>query len=96
MRELGVPAVSVAVVDDGELTWAKAYGFADKDENVRATTETLFQAASISKPVAALAALKLVEDGRLNLDYDVNKVLTSWRVPDNDFTVEHKLLFAAC
>jgi len=91
MRQLGIPAVSVAVIDGGELAWAKAYGFADKDENVPATAETLFQAASISKPVAALAALKLVEDDRLDLDANVNDVLTAWRIPDDEFTVDRKV-----
>jgi CubicO group peptidase (beta-lactamase class C family) len=81
MRALGVPAVSVAVVDSGRVAWARAYGLADVGAGRRATPATLFQAASMSKPVAAFAALRLVAAGHLALDDDVNARLTSWRVP---------------
>jgi CubicO group peptidase (beta-lactamase class C family) len=66
MRVLGVPAVSVAVVNGGRVEWAKAYGFADVEARRRATAATLFQAASISKPVTAMGALRLVEQGQLS------------------------------
>ncbi|MDE2877530.1 serine hydrolase domain-containing protein [Candidatus Palauibacter soopunensis] len=88
MAELGVPGVSVAVLVDGEIAWARGYGLADVESGRSVTPNTLFQAASISKPVAALAALRLVESGRADLDGDVNAYLTSWRVPDNAFTVQ--------
>lgn len=81
-----VPAVSIAVINNGELEWARAYGLADVEEARPATTRTLFQAASISKPVAALAALKLVEDGMLDLDESVNEKLESWKLPENQYT----------
>jgi CubicO group peptidase (beta-lactamase class C family) len=86
LRTLGVPAVSVAVIDRGRITWAKAYGLADVEAGRAASTTTLFQAASISKPVAAMAALRLVQEGRLSLDADVNEMLTSWKVHPNEFT----------
>jgi CubicO group peptidase (beta-lactamase class C family) len=86
MRVHGVPAVSVAVINDGRIEWAKAYGFADVEARRRATTSTLFQAASISKPVAAMGALRLVQEGRLALDEDVNAKLQSWKVPANELT----------
>lgn len=76
-----VPAVSVAVIEDGRVSWANAWGTADVEEQRKATTATLFQAASISKPVAATAALTLVDDGVLRLDDDVNAKLRTWRVP---------------
>jgi CubicO group peptidase (beta-lactamase class C family) len=78
--------VSVAVVNDGRIEWAKAYGVADAEAKRPATTATLFQAASISKPVAAMGALRLVEEGRLSLDEDVNLKLRSWKVPANELT----------
>ncbi|PYV53407.1 MAG: hypothetical protein DMG96_37135 [Acidobacteria bacterium] len=56
-----------------------------------ATSETLFQAASISKPVSALAALHLVQEGKLSLDEDVNDKLHTWKVPDNQFTANEKV-----
>ena len=79
-----VPAVSIAVISNGEIEWARAYGMADVEGKRVATAQTLFQAASISKPVAATAALALVEEGRLALDSNVNQYLTSWQVPANE------------
>jgi len=55
------------------------------------TSETLFQAASISKPVTALAALRLVQEGTLSLDENVNDKLRTWKVPDNQFTAQQKV-----
>jgi CubicO group peptidase (beta-lactamase class C family) len=55
------------------------------------TAETLFQAGSISKPIAALGALRLVGEGKLKLDANVNDELRSWKLPENEFTVEQKV-----
>src|SRR5579872_3468416 len=78
-----VPQVSVVVIQGGRILWAKGYGGASAD--------TLFQAASISKPVTAMAALSLVRQGRLSLDEDVNAKLKSWKVPENEFTAKEKV-----
>jgi CubicO group peptidase (beta-lactamase class C family) len=86
MSELKVPGVSVAVINDGAIEWARGYGVTETGTTTPVTPHTLFQAASISKPVAALAALRLVEQGKLSLDEDVNAKLVSWKVPENDFT----------
>ena len=86
-----VPALSVAVLNDGHIEWAKAYGMADVANGTPASPTTLFQAASISKPVAATAALTLVQEGRLTLDQDVNEVLMSWKVPDNRHTATERV-----
>jgi CubicO group peptidase (beta-lactamase class C family) len=77
MRFSHTPGVSVAVVNDGAIEWARAYGVLEAGTTERATPRTRFQAASISKPVTAMAALRLVQDGRLSLDEDVNAKLTS-------------------
>ncbi len=89
MRRLHVPGVSVAVIKHGQIEWAKGYGLADTHDKTPVTAETLFQAGSVSKPVAALAALKLVDEGKLHLDRDVNTQLKSWKVPENKFTKQH-------
>jgi CubicO group peptidase (beta-lactamase class C family) len=86
-----VPGVSVAFFDHGKILWTRPYGFADVASKKPVTPDTLFQAASISKPVAALAALRLVQDGKLTLDEDVNVKLRTWKVPDNAFTVKEKV-----
>jgi CubicO group peptidase (beta-lactamase class C family) len=94
-----VPAVSIAVIENGRVAWARAYGMADPTSGRAATTETMFQAASISKPVAATAALALVDQGVLNLDRPVNEQLTSWKVPPHQFgqdvTLRHLLTHTA-
>ncbi len=86
MRHYKVPGVSIAVIDSFRIAWARGYGVREVGGTSLVTTETLFQAASISKPVAALAALRLVQEGKLDLDEDVNLEMTSWKVPENEFT----------
>lgn len=86
-----VPGVSVAFFDHGRIAWTKAYGFADVAAKKPVTLDTLFQAASISKPVTALAALRLVQDGKLSLDEDVNVKLKTWKVPENVLTQTDKV-----
>jgi len=91
LAELNVPGVSIAVLNEGRIEWARGYGWADAETHRPVTENTRFQAASISKPIAALAALRLVESGRITLDGDVNQWLTSWRVPENEFTTTAKV-----
>ncbi|HEU4324750.1 MAG TPA: serine hydrolase [Roseiflexaceae bacterium] len=75
------PGVSIAVVNDSAVEWARGFGLADAGSDAPVTPTTLFQAASISKPIAALAVMRLVEQGRLDLDADVNRALRAWQVP---------------
>ena len=80
MQQLHIQGVSIAVVHHGVIEWARGYGIATPD-NKPVTPETIFQAGSISKPVAAMAALRLVQEGKLSLDADVNTKLTRGRFP---------------
>ncbi|MEL6557008.1 MAG: serine hydrolase [Bacteroidota bacterium] len=91
LRELGIPGVSIAVVNKGELEWAKGYGMADSSENRSVTAETMFLAGSISKPVSALRAHQLAEQGVISLDSNVNDYLVNWKLPDNEFTAKEKV-----
>ena len=86
MERFGVPGMSLAVIKGGQIDIAKAYGRADVTAGSPVTTETTFQAASISKPVTAFAVMRLVEAGKLSLDEDINRYLKSWKVPDSEFT----------
>lgn len=94
LRHHKVPGVSVAVIKDFKVEWAKGYGFRDAETREPVTERTLFQAGSISKPVAAMAALKKVEQGRLSLEEDVNAKLASWKLPENEFTSKKKVTLA--
>ena len=77
------PGVSIAVINDGRIEWARGFGVCQRGEQEPVTERTLFQAGSISKPIFSLAVLRLVQEGRLDLDEDVNRYLTSWKVPAN-------------
>jgi CubicO group peptidase (beta-lactamase class C family) len=90
MADLHVPGVSIAVIRDGRLDWARAYG-STAIGGSPVTTETLFSAESMSKPVTALAVLRLVEERKIDLDIDVNRYLKRWKIPENEFTVQNKV-----
>jgi CubicO group peptidase (beta-lactamase class C family) len=81
---LKVPSASIAVIDRGEIAFARAYG-------AGATPATPYQAASLSKFVSAVGAMRLVDEAKLDLDEDVNDRLTSWQVPANDLDATHKV-----
>jgi CubicO group peptidase (beta-lactamase class C family) len=91
MATHGVPGASVAVIHDHRLEWSAGFGVLEAGQAARVTSETLFQAASVSKPVAAFVALALVEQNKLALDEDVNVKLKSWRVPETEATKDSKV-----
>jgi CubicO group peptidase (beta-lactamase class C family) len=86
-----VPGVSIAVFRDGKIAWAKGYGVLEANDPQPVTTQTLFQAGSITKPVTAMTAMSLAEAGLLSLDEPVNKYLKRWKIPENDFTRDQPL-----
>jgi CubicO group peptidase (beta-lactamase class C family) len=86
MHQHHITGLSLAIIEDGKIVKAQGYGVANTDTNTPVTTSTLFQAGSISKSVAALGALHLVEQGQLVLDEDVNNRLSTWKMPENEFT----------
>jgi CubicO group peptidase (beta-lactamase class C family) len=94
MKHWKVPGLTVAVVKDFKVEWARSYGVTDIDTKEPVTGETLFQAGSISKPVAAMVALKRVQEGKIALDENINNKLQTWKLPDNDFTAKKKVTLA--
>ncbi|MFP2907440.1 serine hydrolase [Pyxidicoccus sp. 3LFB2] len=86
-----LPGLSVAVFEKNALVWAKTYGVKQAGGSEPVAIDTLFQAASISKPVTALAALRYAEQGKWSLDANINDKLVSWKVPDNAHTQEQKV-----
>ncbi|HEY2358142.1 MAG TPA: serine hydrolase domain-containing protein [Phenylobacterium sp.] len=91
MVELKIPGVSVAFIENGKVKWTRVYGVAAAGGTKAITPTTLFQAASMSKAFAATAVLRLVENGRLDLDEDVNSRLKAWKVPPSPYTAEQKV-----
>jgi CubicO group peptidase (beta-lactamase class C family) len=86
MKYYKVPGVSIAVIKDFKIDWAKGYGLADTLSNIPVTTETMFSAGSISKFLMAVTALKMVEKEQIELEKPINNYLTSWKIAENDFT----------
>jgi CubicO group peptidase (beta-lactamase class C family) len=91
MKKYGVNGVSIAVIHNYKIEWARGYGMADVSEKRPVTEKTLFQAASISKSLNSLGVLKLVESGKISCDSDINKYLKSWRFPYDDKSKGEKI-----
>jgi len=91
MHYYNIPSISIAVINNGKIAWAKAYGLADVTDNRKADPHTLYQAASISKSINALCIIKLAQDGRLDLDKDMRTYLKTWTFPDNNLSKEKKI-----
>lgn len=81
MKAQKTPAVSIAVVDNFALAGAESYGLVAANDKQQATVDTRFQAASISKLVNAVGVMRLVEEGKIDLDQNINELLTSWQLP---------------
>jgi len=91
MQYYRVPGVGIAAIYKNKIDWAKGYGVKNARFSDPILTDSLFQAAALSQPVAALTALHFVEKGWLSLDSDVNTVLKSWKVPESPFTQTNKV-----
>lgn len=91
MRETNTVGISLAVIHNSEIVWTKGYGTADMETQQPVDTNTIFQAASISKALTALAVMRLVQDGILKLDENINTYLKTWKLPENEFTAKNKV-----
>lgn len=87
MKHYNVAGLSVAVIDNYQIVWAKGYGYADKKEDRKVTTSTLFEPGSISKSLNAVGILRLAQEGKLDLYQDINQYLVNWKFPYD--TVSH-------
>lgn len=95
MGHYGVPGLSIALIRNGKIAWAQGYGVLQAGGNEPVNAETVFSVGSVSKVGTAAAALRLVEQGKLSLDQDVNRYLTSWEVPTNRYTLEKPVTLRA-
>jgi CubicO group peptidase (beta-lactamase class C family) len=91
MAKRHIPGLSLAIIQNGKIVKAQGYGVIEIGRPDSVTTDTLFQAGSVSKAVSALGALSLVGSNKLSLDVDVNAALKTWHVPENTFTKESKV-----
>jgi CubicO group peptidase (beta-lactamase class C family) len=89
-----VHGVSLAVIHNYKLVWAKGYGSADDSLQTPVTTKTLFQAGSVSKSLNAVGVLKLVQDKKIDLYADINNYLTSWKFPYDSLSKNKKISVA--
>lgn len=89
MQQRHIPGLALAVIQEGRIIREQGYGYRDEEHRLPVTPATLFMAGSVSKPVAALGVMHLVEQGKLSLDENVNEKLRVWHLPENGFTKEH-------
>ncbi len=80
-----VPGLSMALIQEGELAWSGAYGYADLGEERAMTVDAVCRAESISKSVTAWGVMRLAEEGRLDLDAPVQRYLGDWQLPETEF-----------
>ncbi|MGI9517130.1 MAG: serine hydrolase [Pirellulaceae bacterium] len=85
LHDFAVPGAALAIIDNGEIVLQKGYGFADVENEVQVTTKTGFNIGSISKCFAAWGIMKLVEEGKLDLDAPAEQYLSRWQFPESDF-----------
>lgn len=91
-REIGYPAVSVAVAIDGAVVWQEARGWASLEKKTAVTTDTPFAIGSVSKTLTAAVAMKLAERGVLDLDADIRKYLPSF--PQKEYPITARQLLS--
>ena len=94
LQYYNIHGLSLAVVHDYQIEWAKSYGYANTNDDQLVTTETLFQAGSVSKSLNAMGLLKLVQNGTIDLYSDINKLLKSWQFPYDSLSKEKKITLA--
>ncbi|MCL2573487.1 MAG: beta-lactamase family protein [Defluviitaleaceae bacterium] len=94
MKHFNVPGVSATYFDNGKVGWSKHFGTLEKNTDKNVNDDSIFHACSISKMITALCVLRLMQDGALDLHKDINEYLTSWKMPDNEFTTKKKVTLA--
>ena len=88
LKAYRVPGATIALVADGKLSWSQGYGLADKENDVPASTDTVYQIASISKTIAAWGVMRLVEQRQIDLDAPAIDYLYRWQLPDSSYNIE--------
>jgi len=85
LKEFAVPGVAVALIQKGEVVWTRGYGFANIAAAKSITSETVFNVGSLSKMATAWGVMRLVEEGKVDLDRPVDSYLKRWHLPRSSF-----------
>lgn len=85
LKDYSVPGAAIAIIDNGEIILQKGYGFADMEKGGKVGTKTGFNIGSISKTIAAWGVMKLVQEGKIELDAPASTYLTRWHLPESEF-----------
>ena len=85
MKTRGVMGASIAIIKNGEISQIRTYGYADKENHIKNSSEKRFRIASLSKPMTAWGIMKLVQDGKLDLHKPVEDYLIRWKFPESDY-----------
>ncbi|AOZ92545.1 serine hydrolase domain-containing protein [Paenibacillus crassostreae] len=88
MEQHQVPGAAIALIEGGEVVWSKGFGLADVENKIKVDETSLFQVASNSKPVTAWGVMKLVEEGKLDLNAPVEQYLSRWQIPNTPLSKE--------
>ncbi|NPE08473.1 MAG: beta-lactamase family protein [Asgard group archaeon] len=91
MKQFNVPGIGIVLINNFEIEWSKFIGVQDLNSKKEVNSQTLFEAASTTKALVAVAALHYVENGLLDLDTDVNEYLKDWKIPESEFTKKEKV-----
>ena len=100
LERYDIPGASISLIENGQIKWTGAFGYADIEAKKETDEDTVYQVASISKPVTAIGIMRLVERGEINLDDPIEKYLTRWQIPattynKNDITIRKLLSHTA-
>ena len=85
LNDFSIPGAAIAIIENGEIVLQKTYGFANIEKETKIDMQTGFNVGSISKTVAAWGVMKLVQEGKIDLDSPVEKYLTRWHLPKSEF-----------
>ncbi|MCC5911052.1 MAG: beta-lactamase family protein [Clostridiaceae bacterium] len=89
LAKYNIPGAAISIIEDGEVKWVGTFGYGNIDEEIEITRDTVFQVASISKSATAVGIMKLVEEGRIELDAPIESYVTRWSVPESEYNNSH-------
>lgn len=80
-----IPGASISIIENSHIKWVGTFGYKDVSNKSKMDRDTVFQVASISKPLTALGIMKLVEQGKIDLDAPIDQYVTRWKIPESSY-----------